>query len=226
MCPLSSLSVITRITAVAMPVPVARRDGPFRSNLSDRPYLARSSCRRRPVVASSLTISHGSVPSIATMASRQCPPRASTSHGAHWSTTGARSSRSHTSVRRRPPCCLKPPGPWRSSPPPAFPPGRHWDGLDARGHWPPLLSPGVLFDLDAYSAFEQFIVDRLTHETTVHRALEIVAAAVERLREWNHRRGSFLAWANETFSETSPMAVILPDGCGARRAPLCCRLEG
>lgn len=105
--------------------------------------------------------------------------------------------------------------------PPAFPPGRHWDGLDARGHWPPLLSPGVLFDLDAYSAFEQFIVDRLAHETTVHAALETVAGAVERLREWNHRRGSFLAWANETFAETAPMAVILPDGGeGSSRAPL------
>src|SRR5262249_54087259 len=42
--------------------------------------------------------------------------------------------------------------------PPAFPERRVYEGLDAREQWPPLVRPGVLFDLASYSRWETFIV--------------------------------------------------------------------
>jgi hypothetical protein len=94
--------------------------------------------------------------------------------------------------------------------PPAFPAGYTWDGLDARKQWPPLINPGTMFDLDTYSAFEHFLVETLARQPSVDAALEAIAGAIERLREWNQRRGAFSAWAAESFALAKPAAVILP----------------
>lgn len=94
--------------------------------------------------------------------------------------------------------------------PSAFPAGRAWDGLDARGQWPPLVSPGMMFELDSYTAFERFIVDTLAREPRVDDALSRIAGAVERLHEWNQRRGTFAAWAADAFEHAAPVSLLLP----------------
>ncbi len=104
--------------------------------------------------------------------------------------------------------------------PPAFPADRSWDGLDARGQWPPLLSPGVLFDLDTYTAFDQFIVSTLSGARSVDEALAVIAGAIERLRAWNQRRGSLLVWANDAFENASERGEVLVPGGAARRGAL------
>lgn len=104
--------------------------------------------------------------------------------------------------------------------PPAFPEERQWDGLDARGQWPPLLSPGVLFDLDAYALFEAFLVATLAREVVLDDALGLAASAIERLREWNQRRGSFASWARDAFETADERIQVLTPGTPPRRGAL------
>jgi len=66
--------------------------------------------------------------------------------------------------------------------PPAFPEDRVYEGLDARGHWPPLVRPGVLFDLASYSRWETFIVSTFASGAPAGTALARIAATAERLR--------------------------------------------
>lgn len=94
--------------------------------------------------------------------------------------------------------------------PPAFPTGYAWDGLDARGQWPPLVNPGTMFDLDTYTLFERFVVETLAQQPRIDEALESIAGAIERLRQWNQRRGAFSVWAAEAFALAKPTAVVLP----------------
>jgi len=85
------------------------------------------------------------------------------------------------------------------SAPPAFPERRGYEGLDARGQWPPLVRPGVLFDLASYSRWEAFIVSTLARDTAVDEALCRIATAAERLRAWTPESGSFEAWTTNTL---------------------------
>ena len=57
--------------------------------------------------------------------------------------------------------------------PPAFPPG-DYDGLNAAGEWPPLLTPSVLMDLDAYSAWETRAVAVLANASSPEAALTAI----------------------------------------------------
>jgi hypothetical protein len=67
----------------------------------------------------------------------------------------------------------------------AFPGNREYEGLDARGAWPPLVKAGLLFDLAGYSAWEEFLVARLgEREGTPCDALGHIALAGEELRRW------------------------------------------
>lgn len=69
--------------------------------------------------------------------------------------------------------------------PPAFPADREYEGLDARGAWPPLVKADLLFDLAGYSAWEEFLVARLgDREGTPCDALRRIALAGEELRRW------------------------------------------
>ena len=88
------------------------------------------------------------------------------------------------------------------SAPPAFPERRRYDGLDARGQWPPLVRPGVLFDLASYSRWETFLVSTLAREAPVAEALGRIATAAETLRKWTAESGSFEAWTGRAL-ETS-----------------------
>jgi hypothetical protein len=74
--------------------------------------------------------------------------------------------------------------------PPAFPRGAEYDGLDARGAFPPLLRPGVLMDWDTLAAWDRFAFDRLDREThDVDAALQDLMAVGEALRGWTPADG-------------------------------------
>jgi hypothetical protein len=110
--------------------------------------------------------------------------------------------------------------------PAAFPANDRYDGLDARGTWPPLLKPDVLFDLRSYSRWERFGVETLGGEGSVRRALAQIAAAAERLRSWTADRGGFDGWAARTLqtntTESGPDTALpslygVFEGTGAYR---------
>jgi Fe-S-cluster containining protein len=64
--------------------------------------------------------------------------------------------------------------------PPAFPTG-DYEGLNARGEWPPLLKPGVLMDLDSYAMWERRAVGVLASEAAPEEALAALSVeAAER----------------------------------------------
>jgi hypothetical protein len=87
--------------------------------------------------------------------------------------------------------------------PPAFPERRAYEGLDARGQWPPLVRQGLLFDLESYSRWEAFIVSTLANDSPVDDALARIAAAAEMLRTWTPGCGSFDTWLTKALQQTS-----------------------
>jgi len=87
--------------------------------------------------------------------------------------------------------------------PPAFPATRDYDGLDARGAWPPLVRPRVLFDLATYSRWERFVVNTLGGDAAVEDAFATIAHAAENLRAWTHERGTLAAWTESVLSSTA-----------------------
>jgi len=87
--------------------------------------------------------------------------------------------------------------------PAAFADHRIYEGLDARGQWPPLVRPGVLFDLESYSRWEAFIVKTLTRETSLNGALRQIAQAAERLRSWTPSCGDFKGFATKAIGTRS-----------------------
>jgi hypothetical protein len=83
--------------------------------------------------------------------------------------------------------------------PPAFPERRVYEGLDARGQWPPLVRPGVLFDLASYSRWETFIVSTFASGVSAGTALARIAATAERLRAWTPECGPFDSWMTRSL---------------------------
>lgn len=85
--------------------------------------------------------------------------------------------------------------------PAAFPEGRLYEGLDARGQWPPLVRPGLLFDLESYSRWEAFVVSVLTNTSSVDTSLARIAAAAETLRAWSPHVGPFNLWMSDALKQ-------------------------
>ena len=83
--------------------------------------------------------------------------------------------------------------------PPAFPEQRVYEGLDARGQWPPLVRPGLLFDLASYSRWETFIVSTLASGVSAATALARIAVTAERVRAWTPACGPFDAWMTRSL---------------------------
>lgn len=77
-----------------------------------------------------------------------------------------------------------------------------YEGLDARGEWPPLLRPGVLFDYDSFDIWLAYLVDTLGSTPAPAAALKQVAAVAERLRAWNVERGSLAEWTEDAVRRT------------------------
>lgn len=92
--------------------------------------------------------------------------------------------------------------------PPAFPPGRPYEGLDARAAHGPLLRPGVLLGWDAHAAWEEHAVTVLSSAAGPEAALERLRAGAEALRGWTPARGPLPAFA----------ARVLADGAGEATA--------
>jgi hypothetical protein len=85
------------------------------------------------------------------------------------------------------------------SSPAAFPEQRGYEGLDARGQWPPLVKPGLLFDLQSYSRWESFIVSTFAGQAPLHEALARIAATAETLRRWTPACGAFKRWVTRAL---------------------------
>ena len=95
--------------------------------------------------------------------------------------------------------------------PPAFPASRVYEGLDARGHWPPLVRPGLLFDLNSFDRWERFVVHMLAGPQPVHEVLGRIAFAAELLRGWEPERGSFGEWTTKTLRKAMETTPSPPD---------------
>lgn len=87
--------------------------------------------------------------------------------------------------------------------PAAFPAARDYDGLDARGTWPPLVHDSLLFDVDSYAEWERFAVASFDRGPSA-AALARLAAAAERLRRWTPADGA-MAGVVARFDPTSPV---------------------
>ena len=77
---------------------------------------------------------------------------------------------------------------------------RAYEGLDARGEWPPLLRPGVLFDYASFEAWLTFAVGTLGNCTAPVATLTQVAATAERLRSWHVELGPLSDWTDASVS--------------------------
>jgi Fe-S-cluster containining protein len=78
-------------------------------------------------------------------------------------------------------------------------------GLDARGHWPPLLRPGVMCSLEAWSRWEAFLVEAFGNaDDSPFVTLGRVVAVAERLRAWPPGAGGFDDFAAAVLSDSRP----------------------
>jgi Fe-S-cluster containining protein len=59
-----------------------------------------------------------------------------------------------------------------------------WEGLDARDALPPLLQPGVLWDWEAWDAWERAVPGLLATQHPAERSLAGLEAAVRRVAQW------------------------------------------
>jgi hypothetical protein len=89
------------------------------------------------------------------------------------------------------------------------------EGLDAREALPPLLRPGLLMDLEAYTAWETAVVTEFSTCRRADIALRRIGNATDRLREWRpgtSALGSAVAgaFAHADASELSWMEQGLP----------------
>jgi hypothetical protein len=67
-----------------------------------------------------------------------------------------------------------------------------WEGLDARDSLPPLLSPQVLWDWEAWDVWERAIPPRLASSPSAGPALIALEASVDRVAAWRPGRESLL----------------------------------
>ena len=77
------------------------------------------------------------------------------------------------------------------------------EGLDARDALPPLLTPGMLTDIEGYDAWERRAIEVLAREITPDAALLTIALATVRLQKWRPGCGSFQAEVHRQFDVAS-----------------------
>ncbi len=87
---------------------------------------------------------------------------------------------------------------------PAFPGTWPFEGLDARGAYPPFLRKGVLLGFDGLRAFEESAVKTLKRGD-VWLGLARIEAAVESIRGWTPERGLLGDLIRSSFSEPGPL---------------------
>jgi hypothetical protein len=85
------------------------------------------------------------------------------------------------------------------------------EGLDATGALPPLVRPGVLSDLDGYTAWERASVATFARpDLDCQQALDCVADATSRVRGWRPGTGSFGACVDAAFRAARPEGGVDP----------------
>lgn len=95
--------------------------------------------------------------------------------------------------------------------PPAFPLTRNYDGLDARGEWPPLLRPDVLFDVESYAAWERYLVETLASSPlSLDDTLGTIATTAETLRAWRADAGTLEAWTEAHVTAAPRIDLSIP----------------
>jgi hypothetical protein len=117
--------------------------------------------------------------------------------------------------------------------PQAFPPTDDYEGLDARSVLPPLLRPGMLWDLEGYSAWEERAVSFLgTTSLSPEGALEELAQLASRIEAWKPGGSSLRAHVNGVFADarreesTADPAPSLDDADTVVKRYLAARLFG
>lgn len=79
------------------------------------------------------------------------------------------------------------------------------EGLDASDALPPLVRPGVLSDLEGYSAWEQASVATFSRaDLSYEGALDLVAAATEHVRDWRPGDGTLFERVHAAFRDARP----------------------
>ena len=85
--------------------------------------------------------------------------------------------------------------------PAAFPADAEYEGFDARDVLPPLLRPGLLWDLEGYSVWEREAVALLAREEgTPERALAALRRGAEAIERWTPRGGDLSGHVRAVFA--------------------------
>lgn len=109
--------------------------------------------------------------------------------------------------------------------PPAFPSDWPFEGLDARGAYPPLLRPGVLLGFDGLRVFEDRAVAVLSREP-LWAALATIGAAVESARAWTADAGPLREVVAESFAREDGRSTGEPRATDPRPVLLAALTEG
>jgi hypothetical protein len=88
--------------------------------------------------------------------------------------------------------------------PPAFPAGGEIVGLDARTDLPPLLTPDMLMDWEAWWEWERRAIDAIAQADSAASALATLSAAVEAVRDWTPGRRSLVDAVADAFTADAP----------------------
>ena len=95
------------------------------------------------------------------------------------------------------------------------------EGLDAREALPPLVRPGMLSDLQGYSAWEEAAMAQFTEAPSINVALDRITAATERIRQWTPQRGRLADAVTSAFASSAASYedgdASLSEGFGAVR---------
>lgn len=95
------------------------------------------------------------------------------------------------------------------------------EGLDARDALPPLVRPGLLADLQGYAAWEEAALAEITTAPSMAVALDRIAAATERVRQWTPLQGRLADTVVSAFAATATLNdgsdAALSEGFGAIR---------
>jgi hypothetical protein len=84
------------------------------------------------------------------------------------------------------------------------------DGLDARQAWPPLLTPGVLMDLESYDAWERLGLELLAREGVPPGAsLAALERTAVRIASWTPGEEPLLHRVLDAFATVAPPTDIL-----------------
>jgi hypothetical protein len=90
------------------------------------------------------------------------------------------------------------------------------DGLDARNEWPPLLRPGMLMDLESYSAWEARAITLLTRDDLDARAaVAELRASTARLSGWSPAEGPLAAAVDRALGSDPGGLGSDPGGLGS-----------